>query len=415
MSALTPNRRDLLTGRALRDRAVAAQEALAAAAIDEVSTAAPVPRAGSTVRLSLRAMATDFGVLLNPGVASQTRAASQALEVVGPIERQLTVYRDDSEVSRLNATAGAGPCAVTQSLSELLQQCHTLNQLTDGAFDVAAQAPITLWHRCKAEGRLPDEDEIATALACSGMRHVRLDPGERTVAFDRPGVGLNFGAIGKGYALDQCAALLDNVTGQPVAATVEAAVDGDTDGEVARSTDRHSPGETVGRVGEIGREGTTAPSFCLFGGHSSILARGGHNGLPGWPVGIGNPLFTSRRLGTVLLTDRALGTSGSNIQFFRYGGQRYGHILDPRTARPAGELLSVSVFAPTAAMADALATAFFVLGVEKACAICDNLPSIGALLIPPPRRGGRLEPIAVGVPDDILFLDSDQVTVTRAG
>ena len=71
------------------------------------------------------------------------------------------------------------------------------------------------------------------------------------------------------------------------------------------------------------------------------------------------------------------------------------------------------VLAPTAAMADALSTAFFVLGVEKARGICDNYPSIGALLIPPPGRGGRLEPIAVGIPDDILFLDPDQVIVAR--
>ena len=88
--------------------------------------------------------------------------------------------------------------------------------------------------------------------------------------------------------------------------------------------------------------------------------------IPGWPVGIGNPLFTEKRLGTLLLCDQAMATSGSNIQFFRHEGKRYGHILDPRTGWPVDGMLSVTVLAPSAALADALSTAFFVMGVEKA-------------------------------------------------
>jgi thiamine biosynthesis lipoprotein len=107
-----------------------------------------------------------------------------------------------------------------------------------------------------------------------------------------------------------------------------------------------------------------------------------------------------------------MGTSGSNVQFFRHEGVRYGHILDPRTARPAAGLLSATVIAPTAAMADALSTAFFVLGVEKARELCDNQPLIGALLIPPPDRGGRLTPVVCGISEDCLFLDSEQVEMT---
>lgn len=372
MPTPAPSRRDLLTGRALRERAEAAQEALAAAALDEAGADDAPPRAGATARLAVRAMATEFGVLLNPGVTGQALRASEALDLVGVIEQQLTVYRDSSDVSRLNAKAFDFPQVVDQNLLALLQQCDELSQMTEGAFDAATQAQIVLWQRCRTEDRLPGDDEIAAALQQSGMSHVRLDPSNRTVAFDRPGVGLNFGAIGKGYALDRCAELLDDA-----------------------------------------RFAASVTSFCLYGGHSSILARGDHNGSRGWPVGIGNPLFTSRRLGTIRLVDRALGTSGSNIQFYRHGGKRYGHILDPRTARPAGELLSATVLAPTAAMADALSTAFFVLGVEKARAICDNQPLIGALLIPPPGRGGRLEPVAVGIPEDTLFLDPDQVNVAR--
>lgn len=387
-----PNRRDLLTGRAIRQRVEEAQEALAAA----VPGGDRTPTAGPTVRLAVKAMATEFGVLMNPEPAGQVMHASEALDLVGAVERQLTVYRDDSEVSRLNAAAAGRPVEVAENLFELLMLCGELTRLTDGAFDAATHAQIALWQRCRREDRIPADDEIEDALSRSGMRHVRLDAATRAVAFDVPGVGFNFGAIGKGYALDRCAERLAGVERRETR--------DERQDDLWASEDQPSADSLDSRPSSL-------DSYCLHGGHSSVLARGDHNGLGGWPVGIGNPLFTSRRLGTILLKDRALGTSGSNIQFYRHGGKRYGHILDPRTARPAGELLSVSAVAPTAAMADALSTAFFVLGVEKTRAICDNQPLIGALLIPPPVRGGRLEPVAVGLSEDLLFLDPDQVSV----
>ena len=106
-----------------------------------------------------------------------------------------------------------------------------------------------------------------------------------------------------------------------------------------------------------------------------------------------------------------MSTSGSNIQFFRHEGQRYGHILDPRTAMPVEGMLSVTVLADSAAVADALSTAFFVLGVENARVVCDNLPNIGAILIPFPESGKRVTPTIVGVPFDQIFWDKEQVTV----
>lgn len=392
MADLTSTRRDLLTGRALRAQAEAAQNTLADAVVEPRET----PQAGPTVRLAVKAMATEFGVLMNPAPGDQIWTASHALDLIGGVEQQLTVYRDDSEVSRLNASAAEKPVRVEPNLFELLTLCGKLTTLTDGAFDAATQAQILLWQQCRREERLPTDEEVAAALEVSGMRHVRLDANAGTVSFDRPGVGFNFGAIGKGHALDRCAEWMEGGRDQgPGARDRDSGVGGDSD---------HSPLPTPH---------SPVTSFCLHGGHSSVLARGQHGGHDGWPVGIGNPLFTTRRLGTILLRDQALGTSGSNIQFYRHSGKRYGHILDPRTARPADELLSVSVVAPTAAMADALSTAFFVLGVEKARAVCDNSSLIGALLIPPPDRGGRLEPVICGISEDSLFLDPEQVTATR--
>jgi thiamine biosynthesis lipoprotein len=134
-----------------------------------------------------------------------------------------------------------------------------------------------------------------------------------------------------------------------------------------------------------------------------VLSQGGHAGHAGWPIGIRNPNFPERQLATLLLSGRGMSTSGSGVQYFRHGGQRYGHLLDPRTGWPVEGMLSVTVLAPTAAEADALSTAFFVLGVEKARGYCHNRTDVAALLIPHPPPGRRLEPINLGIPTDDLF------------
>ena len=136
-----------------------------------------------------------------------------------------------------------------------------------------------------------------------------------------------------------------------------------------------------------------------------MLARGEQ--IPGrtpWEVGIRDPAHSKRRLGTVRLNDRSLGTSGTQFQSFRHQGRRYGHILNPRTGWPAEGVLSATVVAPTAALADALSTAFFVLGPEKSLEYCRSHPDIGAVLICPNPHGGGIEVHVGGLTSDILTL-----------
>jgi thiamine biosynthesis lipoprotein len=102
-----------------------------------------------------------------------------------------------------------------------------------------------------------------------------------------------------------------------------------------------------------------------------------------------------------------MSTSGSAVQFFRVGDRRYGHILDPRTGWPAEAILSVTVLAPTAARAEALSTAFFVAGVEKAREYCHNHTDVAALIVPAPISGQRLEPVNCGIAETDLLWESD--------
>jgi thiamine biosynthesis lipoprotein len=359
--ATTNTRREFLTGRGLRSRIEEAGNRLADEIVGD-SRPAEVPVAGSTVRLAARAMACEFSVVMNPGPPEQVMVASSALDGLDVLEQQMSAYRPDSELSKINRRAHAEPATVEPQLFELLLLAREISRFTDGAFDPTSGPLIALWRDCRQAGRIPAQTELAACLERTGIEHVEFDEKLCTVRFHRPNMEFNLGAIGKGYALDRGGAVLK-------------------------------------------QQGLD--NWLYHGGHSSILAAGCHNGHDGWPVGIGNPLFTSERFGTLLLRDRAMSTSGSNIQFFRHDGRRYGHILDPRTGWPAEELLSVTVVAPTAAEADALSTAFFVLGVEKTLEYCDNRPQIGVLMVPQPRQGRRLAPTVHGIADDVLFLASE--------
>lgn len=355
-------RRDFLSGRAIQERLARAQNDLAAAVLD-AGEFQPAPRGYDTIRLETRAMACAWSVIMDPGPPERVMQASDALAIVHALEAQLSVYRPESELSILNRTAADGSQPVDPNLFDLLWQCRELSTHTDGAFDAVVRPQILLWRACREAGRIPRQDEIDAALAASGSSHVAFDPTDQTIAFDHSGVGFDLGAIGKGHAVDRAAGNLD----------------------------KHG-----------------VDSFLIHGGLSSLFARGGHHGQPGWPVGIKNPLFTEERYATILLRDQGMATSGSNIQYFRHQGRRYGHILDPRTGWPAEGLLSVTVIAPKAAEADALSTALYVMGLENAVRWCDNHPGIGALLIPHPTQGRRLEPVVRNVREEALFFEEQR-------
>jgi len=326
------------------------------------------PSSAATLRLSIHAMACDFGAAVAAENSELLLRCGDALEVVPQIESWLSPWQGDSELSQLNAAPENRDVSVSDSLFEVLQLAERLNTETCGAFDITSGAQVNLWKQCREEDRIPTEPEISAALAASGMSHVAMSENGRAIRKTVPGLLFTPGAVGKGFALDQA----------------------------IRWIDPHGDDDS---------------SFLLHGGRSSVTARGTHDVLDGWPVGIGNPLLTRRRLGTVILRNQAMSTSGSNIQFFRCEGRRFGHILDPRTGWPVDGMLSVTVVADSAAVADAVSTAFFVLGVEKAIECCDNMRNIAAVLIPFPTKGARVEPVVIGIPSDQIIWDEELVAL----
>lgn len=364
----TGDRREFLTGRVVRKEVEWYGSKLA----DELSEAssAEAPVAGPTVRLGTRAMATDFVVVMNPGPLEQVLIASEALEEIHQLEQEMTVYREDGELFQLNRAAQDGDFhPVSERLSQVLQQSLELAAETEGAYDPTSGPLIDLWRQAKTEARIPTEEELESALRQTGYQQISLDTEQYRLRFQTPGLELNLGGIGKGFALD-CLA-------KPI-------------------------------------QERGLSNWLMHGGKSSLLAAGEHHVHDGWPVGIRNPLFPKKRLATVLLRNCGMSTSGAGIQFFRHEGKRYGHILDPRTGVPAEDVLSVTVLAPSAAAADALSTAFFVMGLEKTREYCDNHPEIGVLLIPPPRSGRRLKVHTFNLPGQTLFLSDDDELIDES-
>src|SRR5262249_49149091 len=291
---------------------------------------------GEFLHLSRIAMACRFEVTLpisdQPGVA----VARQALAEVDRHEQQLTVFNQTSEISHINRNAYPIAVPVEASLFALLVLCQELTRKTLGAFDITSGPLSQCWGFVKRRGRIPDAQEIEAALSLVGADRMILDPAARTVRFDRAGVRLNLGSIGKGYAVDCIAARLQQ--------RVRAAL--------------------------------------LSAGSSSLRAIGSDGRRGGWTVGVRHPAPRERRFAVLKMRDCALGTSGSEEQFFAYNGKRYGHIIDPRSGQPAQQVASATVVADSAAVADALATAFFVAGLEMAEQYCSTHPGVLAIILP---------------------------------
>jgi FAD:protein FMN transferase len=284
-------------------------------------------------------MGSYFEVRLPASTPGAVDLACRGLDVIELLEAQMTVYRDDSEVSRLNATAHRGPVAVERGLFELLEMAVGISRETGGAYDVAAGALSEAWGFVKGPKQVPDEIALANARARTGWHHLQLDSERHTVAFDREGVRINLGSIGKGFAID--------------------------------------------RAVDVLRAHWWPVSALIHGGQSSLYALGSPPGQFGdrWEIALRNPFQPESPLGTLRLRNRGLGTSGAAFQQFVVDGRVYGHIIDPRSGEPASGPASVTVLAPTAALADALSTAFYLLGPEAAAPYVAQHPEVGVVFV----------------------------------
>ncbi len=313
------------------------------------------PSQGHWLRVFRRAMACRFEVTLPGEHASGVAAATSALAEADRLESALSIFRPTSELSHVNQLGATGPIRVSDELFELLVLCDELSTATDGAFDVTSTPLSACWGFLRRQPCVPTAEALESARTLVGRERVILDNVARTVQFDRPGVSVNPGAIGKGYAVQAVASRLWD---QGI---------------------RHA-------LVSAGGSSVAALSECAAGWRVDVTTTRG-----------------ARRLARLRLRNVALGTSGAGEQYVELEGTRYAHVIDPRTARPCSGIVSASVVTTDAARADALATAFFVGGLDLARAYCAAHPETLALVTPDlPRRNGakagdgRMRTIVVG-------------------
>ena len=287
-------------------------------------------------------MATRFEILLHGEKEAVLRAAGQeALDEVDRLEAQLSLYRPASQIARVNALAARQTVRVSPPVFQLLEQAQRLHQETGGAFDITIGPLVRCWGFMGGTGRMPTPEQLAGARALAGMRHVKLDADAFSVRFDREGVMIDLGAIGKGYAIDCAARIL--------------------------------------------REAGVAGAL-LHGGTSTTYALGAPPDAQAWQVAVaaapdpgGGQAPPTQAV--VRLRDEALSVSAVWGRCFEAGGKTYGHVLDPRTGRPASGAVLAAVALPSATETDALSTALLVAGRRGGGRIGRLRPGMRTLLV----------------------------------
>ncbi len=276
------------------------------------SSAAP----GELYRETRRIMGTYCEVqAYHADAAAAGVAISKALDEMQRIDRLLSNYAANSELSVMNRTAGLAPVRVSAELFAFVQRCQDFVTATGGAFDPTVGPLVRAWGFFTPTPSRPSPAAIATARAMSGFGKVRLDAAARTVQFTEAGVEIDPGGIGKGLAVDLAADVLK-------------------------------------------KNGIQAG--LVSAGGSTIYALGHPPGRPAWTVAIRDPANLETPLATVALRDNSVSTSGVSEKFVQEGSRRFGHVFDPRTGEPVEGMCQASVIAPTAIGSDALTKAAFI-------------------------------------------------------
>ncbi|MCC7375043.1 MAG: FAD:protein FMN transferase [Verrucomicrobiales bacterium] len=306
----------------------------------------------TSVHLACAAMATRFEFVLHGERESALRAAGEeAIAEVHRIEAELSAFRPESQIARLNREAGRHAVRVTPELLSLLQHACQLSQATRGAFDITVGPLLKAWGFRQPTGQVPSHEELAAATKCIGTDKIHFDPALHLVKFQHAGVSVDLGAIGKGYALDRAADLL--------------------------------------REAEI-------TSALLHGGTSTIVAVGSQpDGAP-WRVALDPPTLLARTpapsgntelpatpFAVVELRDESLSVSAVWGKGFEVEGTYYGHVIDPRAGRPVTGAWLAALVLPSATESDALSTALLVDGVPLQETLRLHLPGARSLLVYP--------------------------------
>ena len=272
---------------------------------------------------------------VSPDQDKAMKAIEAAITEIKRIENLISSWDTNSQTSEVIKNSGVKPVVVDQELFNLIRRSIKISKLTGGAFDISYASMDKIWRFDGQMTELPDSSAVAASVAKINYKNIILNPEKRSVFLKEKGMKIGFGAIGKGYAANKALGIMSkmNLTG------------------------------------------------ALVNASGDLISWGKDEGDKDWKIGIVNPKQKEKVFSWLNINETAVVTSGNYEKYVTINGQKYSHIIDPRTGYPVKGLSSVSIICPNAELADALATSVFVLGKEKGLELINRLKGIECLMI----------------------------------
>jgi thiamine biosynthesis lipoprotein len=289
--------------------------------------------------------------LIGDNEEAANKAALQAFQEMKRIEQLMSPWIESGDVFRINQSSGKERVKISNETLEVIKKAQEISELSDGRFDITVGPLAELWRKAREKKIPPFAEEVKEKLGLVNFKNIEMDR-EGKVFLKKKGMAIDLGGIAKGYAVDRAFELL----------------------------------KSLGYKNLIVNAG------------GDLRVGGLKNNQP-WSIGIQHPRESKNFLARISISDMAVATSGDYERFFIYGGKRYHHIFNPKDGFPTDDCQSVTVLCKEGMMADALATAVFVLGPEKGYALCQKLEGVDCLIM---DKEGKII-FSPGLKDRILF------------
>lgn len=289
-----------------------------------------------TVDRTLKLMGSRFDItIVAESAVMANKHIDEAIAEIIRIEKLISSWDENSETSLINRNAGIKPVKVSEELFNLIARAIKLSEITDGAFDISYASMDKVWRFDGSMMYPPSIEEIKNSISKVGYKHIVLNKEESTVFLENEGMKIAFGALGKGYAADKTKVLMQS--NKVFAGIINASGDLTTWG-------RQVSGEK-------------------------------------WIIGISNPLDREKIFSWLPVDESSVATSGNYEKYLIFKGEKYSHIIDPRTGYPSKGINSVSIFSKSAELCDALATSVFIMGVETGLSFINQLEGTEVIIV----------------------------------
>jgi thiamine biosynthesis lipoprotein len=289
-----------------------------------------------TVKRTLKLMGTRFEItVIAPNEDIGYINIDEAVSEIERIEKIISSWDEASETSQINQNAGIKPVKVSMELFRLIERAKKISEITDGAFDISYASMDNIWKFDGSMQGIPSKALLNQSVSKIGHEKIQLDPIEQTVYLLEPGMRIGFGAIGKGYAADRAKELL---------------------------VSKQVKGGVINASGDLTTWGTKVTGEK-------------------WLIGIANPLSKDKVFSWLPVVESSVATSGNYEKYIVLDGEKYSHIIDPRTGYPTRGINSVSVFTKNAELCDALATAVFIMGKDSGIHLINQMDGVEVVVV----------------------------------